>query len=65
MPSDKIYYYDVYNDLGDPVKGFEYMRPTLEGEKNPHPRRCCTRCPHTSTGECDFYRSLLFTSYAC
>ncbi|KAK7828132.1 linoleate 13s-lipoxygenase 3-1 [Quercus suber] len=50
MPSDKIYYYDVYNDLGDPVEGFEYMRPTLEGEKNPHPRCCCTRCPHTSTG---------------
>lgn len=51
MPSDKIYDYDVYNDIGDQVKGFEYMRPTPEGEKNPHPRPCCTRRPHASTGD--------------
>lgn len=51
MPSDKIYDYDVYNDIGDQVKGFEYMRPTPESEKNPHPRPCCTRRPHASTGD--------------
>ena len=52
--SDRIYDYDMYSDLGNPDKGIEYARPTLGGEKNPHPRRCRTGRPPTNTGESDF-----------
>ena len=51
----------MYSDLGDPVKGIEYMRTTLDGEKNPHTRRCCSGRPPTCTSEYDFYKSLMFT----
>ncbi|KAF8117909.1 hypothetical protein N665_0008s0247 [Sinapis alba] len=58
---ERIYDYDVYNDVADPDKDDELARPVIGGLAHPYPRRCKTgrksskKDPSTENREGEFY----------
>uniref|UniRef100_A0A1J3D156 Lipoxygenase n=1 Tax=Noccaea caerulescens TaxID=107243 RepID=A0A1J3D156_NOCCA len=58
---ERVYDYDVYNDVGDPDRDEELSRPVIGGLSHPYPRRCktgrkrCVKDPSTEQRHGEFY----------
>ncbi|XP_061361375.1 linoleate 13S-lipoxygenase 2-1, chloroplastic-like isoform X1 [Gastrolobium bilobum] len=57
---ERIYDYDIYNDMGDPDKSLDLQRPPLGGKELPYPRRCRTGRPHSEADPLSEKRSRRF-----
>ncbi|XP_022729774.1 linoleate 13S-lipoxygenase 2-1, chloroplastic-like [Durio zibethinus] len=58
---ERIYDYDVYNDVGDPDSDLSKKRPVLGGNKDlPYPRRCRTGRPRCDSDPASEKKSNIF-----
>ncbi|XWS71118.1 hypothetical protein CRYUN_Cryun03dG0111000 [Craigia yunnanensis] len=58
---ERIYDYDVYNDIGDPDSDLSKKRPVLGGNKDlPYPRRCRTGRPRCDSDPASEKKSNIF-----
>ncbi|KAA8528121.1 hypothetical protein F0562_035010 [Nyssa sinensis] len=61
--ADRIYDYDVYNDLGQPDSSDDLARPVLGSQEHPYPRRCRTGRPRCKKDPASESRTLITNFY--